>query len=141
MFKILNRVHRVILVSLVGMVLSLLPMPGEAQQPIQPVPLIPPPVDYLGSCQREPVLFDYFGPYCLNPVHWDVPELGLQRIGTWVFFNRADGSNDGGVVVGYTWQFQEGRYHYWLMTQIPHPERNFGGRFENIPPERVMRQG
>jgi hypothetical protein len=95
-----------------------------------------PPAGYMDSCNAEPVLLDYFGPYCLNPVSWNIE--GFQSIGTWVFFLRDDGTTDGGVIVGYTWQFQEGRYHYYLMTQIPHAETRFGGKFENIPPERLI---
>jgi hypothetical protein len=97
---------------------------------------IAPPVGYMDSCNADPALLDYFGPNCLNPVQWDLP--GFQRIGTWVFFTRPDGTTDGGVIIGFQWQFQEGRYHYYLMTQMPNPDARFGGRFEHIPPERLM---
>ena len=115
---------------LLALLITLLPVTA------QDTTLIPPPAGYMDSCNAEPALLAYFGPYCLNPVSWDIE--GFQRIGTWVFFLRNDGTTDGGVIIGFTWQFQEGRYHYYLMTQMPNPEARFGGRFENIPPERLM---
>ncbi|MDQ7034328.1 MAG: hypothetical protein Q9P01_05685 [Anaerolineae bacterium] len=55
---------------------------------------------------ERPDSVGYLGPNCLNPVMWDLN--GFQRIGTWVFFTRPDGSTDGGVLVGFTWQLFRG---------------------------------
>jgi hypothetical protein len=102
----------------------------------QDVTPIPRPDDYLASCQGNSDWFFYFGPNCLNPVHWDLP--GFRSIGQWVFFTREEGTTDGGVIVGFTWQWHEGRYHYYLMTQLPDPAARFGGKFETMPPERLI---
>ena len=89
--QILQRIQWGIIALLTGLMFSA--FSSDAQQPIQPLPLIAPPADYSQTCQSEPILFERFGPYCLNPIFWDVPELGLQRIGSWVFFSRDDGSS------------------------------------------------
>lgn len=100
-----------------------------------------PPTGYLDSCNSNPNMFDYFGPHCLNPVTWNVDGIIQQpyptyEIGLWVYFTNDDGSTDGGVIEGYTWDFVTERYMYWVMVQMPFG--NFGGAFDRIAPERVI---
>lgn len=119
---------------IVLLAILIMPFIAQAQDHI----FIPPPAHYMEACRGEhqDLMLRHFGPNCLNPVTWDLE--GFRPISTWVFFLRDDGTTDGGVIVGYMWQPQEGRYHYWLMTQMPHAETRFGGRFENIPPEKLI---
>lgn len=101
-----------------------------------------PPAGYLDSCNANPVMFEYFGPNCMNPVRWNdatiIPTQDIS-IGDWVWFTMPDGSTDGGVMMGYWWDFVESRYKYYVQVQIPNG--NFGGAFDDIAPERVIAHG
>ena len=108
------------------------------QGTISPATPIPPPDGYMDSCSGEArdLMLHHFGPNCLNPVLWDLP--GMPRIGTWMFFVRDDGTTDAGLLMGFSWQWDKGLYHYHLMTEMPY--ERYAGAFENIAPGRVIRQ-
>lgn len=93
-----------------------------------------PPVGHTASCEANPVLFDIFGPNCLNPVEWNLP--GFYAIGTTVHFVLENGETDMGQVAGYSWQPLEGHYEYYLMTQMPYGR--FGGEFKVVVPEAII---
>ena len=96
--------------------------------------LIPPPVGYLDSCGGNAFMLEHFGPNCLNPVFWDLG--GMPRIGTWLNYVREDGVNSSGVLLGFSWQFHEQRYYYYVMRQLSNSIFPFS--FEAIAPDRVI---
>lgn len=93
-----------------------------------------PPAGHLDSCEAVPIMYDYFGPHCLNPVTWNLS--GFISIDTVIDFVREDGTTDMGLVMGYRWNPFEERYLYYVRTQMPFG--NFMGAFEDVPPERVI---
>lgn len=107
-----------------------------AQEPINPATPIPPPAGYLDSCNADTsgLLFHHFGPNCLNPVFWDL--TGMPRIGTWVSYTADDGTPTSGMLLGFSWQFYEERYYYFVMRPLSNSMFPFS--FETIAPERVV---
>lgn len=93
-----------------------------------------PPVGYLDSCEANPRMFELFGPHCLNPVTWSID--GFVPVGNFIFYVLPDGTTDAAQVTGYTWDYFEQRYYYYVMVQAPH--LGFGGAFDRIAPEVVL---
>lgn len=75
--------------------------PGEA-----------PPAGYNESCEAQPILYEYFGPFCLHPVYWDIPGY-VPRGYAIGFVNPETGQNDIGRVTSYYWQ--NGQYVYQAL--------------------------
>jgi hypothetical protein len=96
-----------------------------------------PPAGHLDSCEATPAMYAIFGPHCLNPVTWNLPDF--YAIGTTAHFVLPNGETDMGQVAGYSWQPIGGRYHYYLMTQMPH--ERFAGAFTTVAPEAIIRVG
>lgn len=71
-----------------------------------------PPAGYNESCEAQPVLYEYFGPYCLHPVFWDIPNY-VPRGDAIAFVNPDTGQNDIGRVTSYYWQ--NGQYIYQAL--------------------------
>lgn len=89
------------------------------------------------SCDNDPVLYQVFGIYCLNPVTWDIPEM-QHPIGSIVLF--WDGSQtDMGIVSGYSWQPKEQLYAYWIIVSPADWNRNppFAGEYKIALPNEV----
>jgi len=107
----------------------------SAQEPIEPTAPIPPSPGYMDSCAGElrDFMLYHFGPNCLNPVFWDL--AGMPRINTWMSFTRDDGTMAVGMLLGFSWQFYEGRYYYYFAVWNPQGEYQWS--FEAIAPERV----
>lgn len=106
---------------------------ASAQEPISGATPIPPPPGYMDSCNGSALMIEHFGPNCLNPVFWDLP--GMPRIGTWINFIGDDGVRVSGLLLGFSWQFFEERYYYYVMRPLSNSIFPFS--FEAIAPERV----
>lgn len=94
---------------------------------------------HLDSCNANPVMFEYFGPHCLNPVTWDdasiIPWQSIN-IGDTVGFVRENGFTDFGRVTGYYWDFVTSRYKYYVMTAPPYT--GIFAEFVAVAPERII---
>lgn len=125
-----------LLFLMILLLVALLTFPIQAQVLQQDAPDTPP-EGYLDSCQDNPILFEYFGPNCLNPVRWNLS--GFLPIGTWIYFTDDEtGLNDMGLIQGYTWDLETARYLYYVMTQMPMFDQGFGGAFEDVPAETII---
>lgn len=91
----------------------------------------------ISSCDANPVLYQVFGIYCLNPVQHNIPEM-IHPIGSILLFQ--DGHvTDMGIVSGYSWQPKEQRYAYWLITRPANWNSSppFAGEYKVALPENI----
>lgn len=73
-----------------------------------------PPAGYNETCEAEPILYDYFGPFCLHPVYWNIP--GYYPIGSAIaFINPETNLPDVGRVTSYYWDRQFDIYVYQAL--------------------------
>jgi hypothetical protein len=93
------------LISIAG-VLPLL-VSGQSQYPGEA-----PPSGYNVACEAEPFLYTAFGPFCLHPVYWDIPNY-VPRGEAIGFYNTVLQANDIGRVTSYYWQ--NGEYVYQVL--------------------------
>lgn len=102
-----------------------------------------PPAGHLDSCTGNPIMFEMFGPHCLTPVRWNQPGIIQQGYPTYqiesgIWFERDDGSIEGGIIRGYWWNFVESRYYYYVATGLQRlPSGLMAEVFDNIPPEDI----
>lgn len=80
----------------------------------------PPPAGYNESCEASPILYEYFGTYCLHPVYWDIPGY-LPRGSAIAFVNPDTGQPDIGRVSSYYWNRELGIYVYQALY-FPSPD-------------------
>lgn len=97
------------LLCIISLALSALLVSGQVQYPG-----VPPPAGYNASCEAEPSLYEFFGPFCLHPVFWDIPNY-IPRGKAIGFINPSTGLNDIGRVTTYYWQ--NGEYVYQALVR------------------------
>lgn len=91
------------------------------------------------SCESDPILFDVFGHYCLNPVTFNIPEMRVP-IGTQILFlDTQINQTDLGFIAGYSWYVNQERYIYWVVTRPADYSLTppFGGEYKIVFPESV----
>lgn len=71
-----------------------------------------PPAGHNESCEASPILYEYFGTFCLHPVYWDIPGY-FPRGYAIGFVNPDTGQNDIGRVSSYHWR--NGQYVYQAL--------------------------
>lgn len=95
---------------LIIIVLLFLLLPLSAQDTGGEVP----PAGYNETCEASPILYDYFGPFCLHPVYWSIP--GYMPIGSAIaFINPFTGLPDVGRVTSYYWDRELDIYVYQAL--------------------------
>lgn len=109
-----NRVLLIVFLLIICILLLPLLVSGQNLYPGEA-----PPAGYNDSCEATPFLYEAFGPFCLHPVYWDIPNYipRGQAIG---FKNPSTGLNDIGRVTTYYWQ--NGEYVYQALVR---PSTNY----------------